>query len=155
MPSPNTTINDQVVKFENLLESMAVLHQTIQDEAQKTLSDDNLVRIVALAISNEEFRTSFIQGVVSRIGTNRLATEIVKICNTELMARFESKLDQVLTRENLQASIANYSMNNENSQPNPAPLFQIERPIEELKTDNVDDVKELCRRLAGDDAWSA
>lgn len=143
----------EVFKLLNIIESSSQALETFQNNAEQALSEENLVNILKRAMENDDFRKAFVNAIVSQLTSARIVREIVAESKDTMREAIHARVQALMTTEALAPAVSQILSMVSNGNLPELPDVIIQRRVEDIKPDSVENVKEILEILAGDKAW--
>lgn len=148
------TVQDKLLKFDNLLSGLELLTEEVRTRKDLVLSDEHLEELITNVLNKDDRMAEISRRIVSRIGN----TAIIRGVTSEIKAEFEAHIDTYITQQltekymeaRLDRLIAIHTAGGTVAVASPEPVA---RSLEELTYGSVDDIVERFKILAGDTAW--
>ena len=148
-PSNQVTIQNNLVKFENLLTGLELLAEEIRTRKEFILTDESLVEMFNTAFQDDERMRSLAAMIVSRMGNTAIVNAVTRKVKQEIEQHIDAYIERQLAEPSIEARIERLIENRAAGISAP-PAQPEETPIEELTYDSVDDIATRFRVLADD-----
>lgn len=149
------TIQDKLLKFDNLLAGLELLTEEIRTRKDLVLTDESLEEMLSNVLDKDDRITELSRRIASRIGKTAIVSGVAREVKAEIEKHIDTYISQQLSESYIEARldrlIAIHASGGTVAVAAPEPET---RSIEELTYDTVDDIAERFQILAGDDAWS-
>lgn len=148
-PSTQVTLQDNLVKFENLLTGLELLSEEIRTRKEFILTDESLERLFTDALQDDERMRSLAGMIVNRMGNTAIVNAVTRKVKQEIEQHIDAYLDRQLAEPSIEARIEKL-IQNRAAGISAAPMAPEEPPLEQLTYDSVDDIASRFRILSDD-----
>lgn len=153
-PANTVTIQDKLLKFDNLLAGLELLAEEIRTRKDLVLTDESLEEMFTNVLGKEDRISDLCRRIASRIGNTTIIRGVTREVKQEIEQHIDSYIAQQLSESYIEARldrlIAIHASGGTIAVATPEPEG---RPLEELTYDSVEDITERFRILAGDSPW--
>lgn len=155
MPSPTkVTIAEKLVTFDGLLAGLELLTEEIRTRKDLVLTDESLEEMFANVLNQDDRIDEICRRIVSRMGSSVIVKGVARIVNQEIEKAIETYLETQLAEPSIEARIERLIANRAAGiSAAPATIQPVEKDLDELSYDSVEDIAERFRILAGDNSW--
>jgi len=150
--STKIQLQESLYQFDNLLTGLETLHNESKEKMEDLLSDESISNQIIEALETESRSESIVRKIVERIGQSTIVNGVLRQIRPEIEKSIDSYIESQLSEINIETRIERLMLNRANGVSSPSHSLQ-DKPMEELGYDNVDEIAERMRRLAGDRAW--
>lgn len=145
--STTVTIQDKLVKFDNLLQGLELLTEEIRTRKELVLTDESLQTMFEEAINKDDNIRQLAAHIVSRMGNTTIVNAVTRQVKAEIEKHIDSYIATQLAEPNIEARIEKL-IQNRAAGISAAPVQPAEKTLEELTYDTVEDIAARFRILA-------
>jgi hypothetical protein len=152
MASPKVEIQQNIYQFDQLLSALEVLLKESQERSAELFSDENFTDQLVTILDNGDRSATIVRNIVDRIGQTAIVNGVLRQVKPEIERAIDSYINSQLDEISIEDRIERLLLNRANGVVAPSNSLE-NKPMEELGYDNVEEIAERMRRLAGDRAW--
>jgi len=152
MASPKVEIQQSIYQFDQLLTALEVLVKESQEKSADLFSDSNFTEQLISILENGDRTQAIVRAIVERIGQTAIVNGVLRQVKPDIERAIDTYIDSQLNQINIEDRIEQLLLNRANGVVAPSTSLE-NKPMEELGYDNIEEIAERMRRLAGDRAW--
>jgi hypothetical protein len=152
MATPKVEIQQSIYKFDQLLSALEVLLNESQEKSEVLFSDTNFTDQLISILENRERTETIVRAIVERIGQTAIVNGVLRQVKPEIEGAIDSYINSQLDQISIENRIERLLLSRANGVVAPSTSLE-NKPMEELGYDNIEEIAERMRRLAGDRAW--
>jgi hypothetical protein len=152
MASSKVEIQQSIYQFDQLLTALEVLVKESQEKSADLFSDSNFTEQLISILENGDRTQAIVRAIVERIGQTAIVNGVLRQVKPDIERAIDTYIDSQLNQINIEDRIEQLLLNRANGVVAPSTSLE-NKPMEELGYDNIEEIAERMRRLAGDRAW--
>jgi hypothetical protein len=153
-PQTQMTMQDKLIQVDSVITALETLKAEILQRRDTLLSEEHLRTMIGEIVSRDEFTKSLASSIVTQIGSTSIIRGVRQTVSAEIEQHIDSYLTQQLSQSYLESRMANLieRISGNGGSLDSVKIAPPQPRLEDLTFDTSDEISQMMRLLAGDDA---